>query len=61
GAAYLMSQAAPNQILMTDTVEQEICREQDLLNIPLPFRYRPAGELQLKGHQHLTSVFELFS
>ena len=60
-AAYLMSQAAPNQILMTDTVEQEICREQNLLNVELPFSYRPAGELRLKGNQQLTPIFELLS
>jgi adenylate cyclase len=58
-ASYVMSKADQNQILMTNDVEAEIRREQALLNVSLPFRCQPAGQLKLKSSQDLTPIFSL--
>lgn len=58
-AACIMGMAAPNQILMTASLERQIRREQERLNMALPFTYTAAGTRRLKADQQETAVFEL--
>ncbi|MEO0536539.1 MAG: adenylate/guanylate cyclase domain-containing protein [Cyanobacteria bacterium P01_A01_bin.123] len=58
-AAYIMSQADSNQILMTDTIEQEIACECSLLNIDLPFQLQLTEKMIMKGDKKSISVFTI--
>ena len=58
-AAYIMSQADNNQILMTDAIAQEIACECRLLNIDLPFQLQLTEKMITKGGKKSISIFTI--
>ncbi|MEM9118623.1 MAG: adenylate/guanylate cyclase domain-containing protein [Cyanobacteria bacterium P01_F01_bin.56] len=56
-AAHVMGQAHTNQILLTETIKQEIDHEQSLLRTESTFQYQQLKQIKVKGNEDLITVF----